>query len=258
MLPFVIKEMRKTKDTLRLKDFAGFAIAGILNVCISMLCLQFSIFYGKANLAALIVSSNPLFVTIFAATLIKEKITRLQIIGIGIGLTGLLLIVLGEREALSSSTNLVISVIFGLIAAITFALSTVYSKKLIMQHGNLVTLCFAFFFGSATLFLYSVLTHQTLSFGLSFQNIALLLYLGIFVSGIAYILYFTAIKEIGAAQASIYFFLKPAIACTLAWLIQNETLKSIQIIGIIFIMLSLSREYIFKKLFRISDMQKVS
>lgn len=246
MLPFAIREMRVNRVQIGAKGYLGFAIAGILNVCISMLCLQFSIFYGKANLAALIVSSNPLFVTIFAATLIKERISRLQIIGIGIGLSGLLLILLGENEAIMNSSNLAMAVVFGLIASTTFAFSTVYSKKLIMQFGNLVTLCFAFFFGSATLFGYSVLTHQPLIFTPNLRNIVLLLYLGIFVSGIAYIMYFKAIKIIGAAKASIYFFLKPAIACTLAWLIQGETLKAGQIVGIILIMMSLSRAYIMK------------
>jgi drug/metabolite transporter (DMT)-like permease len=248
MLPFAIRDIRKRKDSIRAGDFVGFALAGILNVCISMLCLQFSIYYGKANLAALIVSSNPLFVTIFAASLIKEKISRLQVVGIGIGLSGLLLILLGESGAMRNSVSLSLSVLFGLIAATTFALSTVYSKKLIQQHGNLITLCFSFFFGSACLFLYALLTHQTLSFSPSFSNIGLLLYLGIFVSGIAYILYFNAIQVIGTARASIYFFLKPAIACSLAWLIRHETLQRIQIAGIILIMLSLSRGY-FLKLF---------
>jgi drug/metabolite transporter (DMT)-like permease len=243
MLPFALNEIKKNKTRIKAQDYLGFALVGILNVCISMLFLQFSIFYGKANLAALIVSSNPLFVTIFAAALISETITKLQIIELGIGLTGLILIILGESEAIRTSANLGMAIIFGLIASTTFALSTVYSKKLVLQHGNMITLCSAFFIGSATLLIYSVLTHKSLFFQPTIKNIGLLLYLGIFVSGIAYILYFSAMKVIGAAQASIYFFLKPAFACTLAWLIHNEALKNAQIIGIILIMLSLSRKY---------------
>lgn len=256
ILPFALKEIREKKAIIRFKDYVGFAVAGILNVCISMLCLQLSIFHGKANLAALIISSNPLFVTIFAATLIKERVSRLQVIAIGIGLTGLLLIIFGESEAIRSSTNFELAVLFGVIASLTFALSTVYSKKLILKHGNLTTLCFAFFFGSASLFIYSISTHQTLLFVPTFKLVMLLLYLGVFVSGIAYILYFNAIRIIGAAQASIFFFLKPAFACTLAWLIRHETLKSVQIAGIVLIMLSLSRDYIARLFYKAPVMQE--
>jgi len=243
MLPFALREVRKRKSRIKAQDYLGFALVGVLNVCISMLFLQFSIFYGKANLAALIVSSNPLFVTIFAAALISETITKLQIIELAIGLTGLILIILGESEAILSSANLGMAIIFGLIASTTFALSTVYSKKLVVQLGNMITLCSAFFMGSATLLIFSLLTHKALFFTPTLKNIGLMLYLGIFVSGIAYILYFNAMKVIGAARASMYFFLKPAFACTLAWLIHNEMLESVQLVGIVLIMLSLSRKY---------------
>ena len=86
--------------------------------------------------------------------------------------------------------------------------------------------------------------NKSLTFELSIKNMFLLLYLSLFVTGLAYILYFTAVKELGAAKASLYFFLKPALAAILAWLIHSEQLKIIQILGIALIMLSLSRNSI--------------
>jgi drug/metabolite transporter (DMT)-like permease len=256
LLPLAIRETRQSKQCFTIKELGGFGMAGILNVCLSMLFLQLSIFYGRANLSAVIISSNPLFVMIFAYLLLKEKITRLQVFSLLLGLIGLLLFIVAEGEALRQSLNLELGVVFGLSAALTFALSTVYSKRLIFRHGNIVALCFVFLSGSLALFIYGGLNNEQMLFDLSGRNLLMIGYLGLFVTGIAYLFYFAAIRVIGAAKASMYFLLKPAIACTLAWLIRGETLKLTQVIAIILIMLSLSREGIIRKIMAIKGLTK--
>jgi len=254
ILPFALSEKSPSQIPLQIKDYLQFAMAGILVVCISMLFLQISILYGKAVLSAVIVSTNTLFVTLFAFLLFRERISKVHIIGIGLGLIGLFLIIYGERAQLASSRNLVLGVLFGIAASLTFALYTLYSKKLLLKFGNLTTLSFAFIFGAVILFVYSILTDKSVMFVPNLKNIALLLYLSVFVTGIAYILYFAAIKQIGAARASLYFFLKPAVASILAWGICKETIVLIQIAGILLIILSLSID-IFKKAIAISNVQ---
>ena len=242
ILPLAVKENRQLKITLTRKDYLKFALAGFLNVCISMLFLQLSIFYGKAVLSAVIVSTNTLFVALFAFLFLRERISRLHIVGLGLGLLGLFFIIYGERVLLMQSRNLVLGVAFGVAAALTFALYTVYSKQLVLRFGNLTTLCLAFIFGAILLFTYSAATGKAILFAPTMKNITLILYLSAFVTGLAYILYFAAIKQIGAAKASLYFFLKPAVAAILAWLIHKETVNLMQFAGIVIIMLSLSRE----------------
>jgi len=66
------------------------------------------------------------------------------------------------------------------------------------------------------------------------------LYLGIFVTGLAYLLFFEALKKIPAATGSMFFFMKPVIASVLAFLLLNEKLSLMQIIGILFVIESLT------------------
>ncbi|MFO7660536.1 MAG: DMT family transporter [Candidatus Cloacimonadaceae bacterium] len=246
LLPFALKERTLYPVSVAGKDYLKFALAGVLNVCISMLFLQLSIFYGKAVLSAVIVSTNTLFVAIFAFFFLKERITKLHMIGLGLGLLGLFFIIYGERVLLSQSRNLVLGVAYGLAAALTFAIYTVYSKKLVVHFGNFTTLSYTFIFGAILLFSFSVLTGKEVLFAPNLKNIVLILYLSVFVTGLAYILYFSAIKRIGAAKASLYFFLKPAVAAILAWLLHRETINLMQLFGIIIIMLSLSREAVIR------------
>ncbi len=246
ILPIAIREQALRSDRLLLRACPKFFLAGVLNVCISMLFLQLSVYYGKAVLSAVIVSTNTLFVAFFAWLFLREKITALHLIGLTLGLAGLFCIIYGEKELLAGSRDLLSGVLFGLAAALTFAIYTVYSKRLVARHGNLLSLSLTFIFGAVALFAYSAAAGKEVLFSPTLKNVLILLYLSMFVTGIAYIMYFAAVSRIGAGRASLYFFLKPAVAATLAWLIHRERIAPLQLAGIAIIILSLSRNSVLR------------
>jgi len=91
-------------------------------------------------------------------------------------------------------------------------------------------------------------------FSPSLENFAFLAYLGLVITGLAYLLYFEGMKKISASKASGYFFLKPALASLFAFLILREKLSGFQIIGIVFIIISLNRAVI-DRLFRLTRLK---
>jgi drug/metabolite transporter (DMT)-like permease len=251
LLPFAIRQIKVDNKKLTFSSILYMGVLGILNVCASMLLLQLSIFYGKASMSAIIVSLNPLFVTIFASIIIKERINLVQTIGLAIGAIGMLTIIWSERDFQSGTfPNLTLSVFFALAAAMTFGLYTVLTKKTIATCGNIVTNCFSFLFGSVTLMILTATLRKPLLFELTPNNITIVLYLGIVITGIAYLLYFEGMKGITASKASMYFFLKPVIASVLAVIWLSETLVTYQVIGIMLIILSLGWERLIPARFR--------
>lgn len=209
-----------------------------------MLLLQLAIYYGKASLTAMIVSMNPLFVSLFAIFILKERLNRIQLYSLLVGLVGLLIIIFGERELLQHHyLNLPLGIILAILAGITFALYTVLTKWAVAQYGNLVTNSVAFLLGGIILSIINLISGESMAFAPSIKNISLILYLGVMVSGLAYVLYFEAMKQLTASRASFYFFLKPALASILAYFFLGEQLGSWQIGGMILIMLALSRNF---------------
>jgi drug/metabolite transporter (DMT)-like permease len=222
---------------------------GILNVVVSMLLLQMAIYYGKASLTAIIVSMNPLFVSIFAFMLIQEKLSRYQVYSLVLGLMGLVVIILSEQDFSSGSfVNLPLGIVFAVLAGITFALYTVLTKRAVQKLGNRITNCVSFLVGGLCLSVLNLALGKTMLFEPSLRNISLILYLGIVITGAAYLFYFEAMKALSAAKASIYFFLKPAVASILAFFFLQEQLSVVQIIGIILVMLALSRRLWLKRI----------
>jgi len=242
IVPFAIRRWTHTKIKISTSSILKLGVLGILNVVISMLLLQLAIYYGKASLTAMIVSMNPIFVSIFAIFILKESFSRMQFYGFFIGLAGIIILVLGEKELFQHNfLNLPLGILFALLAGITFGLYTVLTKWAVAQFGNMITNSFAFLSGGIVLTIINLVIGQSMTFTPSATNLSLILYLGIVVSGIAYILYFEAMKELSAARASFYFFLKPAIASILAYVFLSEHLSVMQIGGMILIMLALSR-----------------
>lgn len=242
LLPFAIKDVAKNEIKVNASSMLKLGLLGILNVVISMLLLQFAIQYGKASLTAVIVSMNPLFVSVFAHLILKERIDKHHVLSLVLGALGLIVIVLGEKDFLQSTfQNLPLGIVFAVLASITFALYTVLTKKAIASYGNLFTNSFTFLSGAVILTIINMFLKIDMSFELSLNNVLIILYLGVFISGIAYILYFKAMEELTAYKTSLYFFLKPALASILAYVFLKEMLSFVQIVGIIFVMLALSR-----------------
>lgn len=250
LLPLAFRKSGSVKKNLGISSILHIGSLGILNVCVSMLLLQLAIYFGKASLSAVIVGMNPLFVSVFAMLLLKEKLTLPQIFSLVCGLLGLGLIIAAEKELGSSQyRNLNAGIILSILAAITFGFYTVLNKTAVSKYGNILTNSLSFIIGGTVLTVINLVLGKPMGFRLSASNILLLAHLGLIVTGLSYMLYFEGMKKIGAARASVYFFLKPALATLLAYFILHERLGMWQLVGIAFVMIGLGRDLIFQ-LFR--------
>jgi drug/metabolite transporter (DMT)-like permease len=120
LLPLVIKKREK----LQAKDLLFFLGLGILNIFISMGSLQLSINMGKASTAAILISSNPIFVMLFSSLLLKEKVTFDRIACIILGIIGITLIIYKGNVGGDTAVSLTLAII----ASLTFGLYTVLGK----------------------------------------------------------------------------------------------------------------------------------
>lgn len=237
IFPFAFERSKKKGLKLGIKDYLLIGYPGILNITIAMFSLQLAVYFGKASLSGILISSNPIFVAIFASLILKEHLTFNKFIGISLGIMGIILVIGAELYA--DSLNLVLGIIFGCIASVSFGLYTVLSKKYVKRYGNLTFNCYSFLIGSLTLMTVGLITGIEFKLSFSTTNILVLLYLGIFVSGMAYLFFFQGIRNIPAANGSIFFLLKPVIVVILSYIFLEETIGIFQVIGVIFVIISI-------------------
>jgi drug/metabolite transporter (DMT)-like permease len=232
LLPFAIIHLKKENIKLTVRDIAVFAGIGMLAVPLSMSLFQISITYTKASIIAVLISSNAIFVAPFSYFILGERIDRYTILGLLFGVTGML--VIGNPS--SAAGKDFIGILYGAGASVTFALYSVLGKKVTPKFGGIVLNSFAFISGSIALMLVLIFCRIPVFSGIKGSNIIYVLYLGIVVSGAAYIWMFKGLSILPANKGSLVFFIKPVLAGSLAYLLLRERFSTSLITGTVFIL----------------------
>ncbi len=232
LLPFVL--LNRNENKLKRKDYFYFAVLGALNVGVSMGCMQAAIFFGKASTAAVIVSSNPIFVMMFSIFLLKEKLEKNRLIAILFGLVGLIFI----ASRYNSGGDSFAGVFLAILGTVVFALYTVLSKMKSENVSSIAMISYSSIFGSLVYIPYFIVSGIN-PINIPSETIIRLLFLGVIVSGLAYYTYIEALKILGAGKGSMVFFLKPAIAIILAAIFLGEIIKINTIVGSLLILVGM-------------------
>ena len=207
LIPFAIVKIKKEQIKITGKDVLLMALLGVLVICISMLSLQFAVKLADApSLIAIIFSVNSVLTIIFAVLFIsEEKFTKNKIIALVLGIIGVVVC-----ADFSSDTNLG-SVALALVAAVSFSLYTALSRKYAKKISGLIQSAGGFLIGSIVLFVFLLIGGYDIVPNTDITSLSILLYLGIFVTGIGYVAYFKAMEKGGAIMASMAFFIKPVL-----------------------------------------------
>lgn len=250
LLPLAFRSLRKRKVSITMKDCRYFALTGLICVVISMVFYQLAISVSQASLVAVLFCCNPVFITLFAALFLKEKITKAHVLGMAVSVVGMFII----ANPFQKGGNL-LGVLFSVIAAVTFALYSVMGKKDSMRFGGIVTTAMSFIIGSIELLLFILISKIPLVAdffhsihlsdfaaipilqGITLSRIPVLLYISLGVTGLGYAFYFMAMERTTASTVSLVFFIKPALATLLAYLFLHEPIHFNMVAGILFILL---------------------
>ncbi len=193
--------------------------------------------YIESGLASILNATVPLFTVILAHFLTTdEKIVSHKLIGVLIGLFGV--IVLIGPSALFGQHNQVIGQLACLAASVSYALTSIYGKRLksispILTSASSLTaasiyMMIACWWFAAPLF-QSASTEVVLS----------VIMLGIFSTAIAYILYFRILAEAGATNITLVAFLIPISTIFLGVFFLDESLELNSILGMLLVFLGL-------------------
>ena len=136
---------------------------------------------------------------------LKAKLTKSNVTGIILCIAGVLLC-----ADFTQGSNL-LSVVLGLLSAITFSTYTVLANKYMTKISGVIQTGLSFFAGSAVLTVIMLFSGVNLTAGITSSNILLVLYVAIFVTGVGYAAYFAAMRAGGAQLAAISFMVKPIL-----------------------------------------------
>lgn len=229
LLPFAIIEIRRKKTVISVKDYLYLLLLGIVCIPMSMVLFQLGVMRSNAATAAIIMCVNPLFTMFFAHILINEKMKRKNVIALALSILGILFMV---NPFNMQEGNTVKGILLVLGGAFLFGLYSVMGKVSIGRIGAITQTSISFIFGSLTLLVILWVTGKPVIEGVWPDNIMIVIYLSIFVTGLAYLFYFKAIDASNATTGSATFLVKAGIAPILAVIVLKEPMAINSFIGI--------------------------
>lgn len=229
LLPWATKAIREQGLRLQAKDFLALFGLGFLNAGICMGLMQTSLQYTEASTAAVLISSNPLFVSLLSVFIFNEPLTKDKIAALLLGITGMILVAGGLKAEGSLGPILAIA------ASVVWAVYTVAGKHLSQRYGSLVLNSLSFLLGGGFLVILSTFLHLPLT-GVQGNNLLLLIYLGVVVTGIGYYAFFTGLLYLDTTIGAAVFFLKPVLATLFAFLLLEEPITMGKVAGTIVIL----------------------
>jgi drug/metabolite transporter (DMT)-like permease len=218
---------RRDKVNLSRGQVAVLALMGVLNTFLSMSLLQLAVKHTAASRAAAVFCSNPVFVVLLAALLGWEKFTKRKVLGLFLSVCGLLLVTDMHLIKIDAGT------VYALLASIAFAAYILLGRKASLNTDPVTVNVLSFAFGITALALWLGVKGVSVNPEPLFRELPTFLFLGIGVSGLGYVTFISAIKKMGAGNASAIFLLKPAVATLLAILFINETFEIDFVIGLL-------------------------
>lgn len=213
------KQKFPTWAELKVQAFGGFLMLTLGNGLVAWAELQVS-----SGIAAIICSIMPIWVIVINVLIYKEEKPTLPIMsGIALGLLGIVLI-FGDSLTELTSTQYLVSIVFIVIANISWAGGSVWMKTKHLNTNPFMNAGLQMIFGGCFMFPISLAVDDLSHVTLSTEAVYSFLYLIIFGSLIAYTCYTYAIRHLSMTIVSLYAYINPLVAIILGWLVLDEKL----------------------------------
>ena len=229
------------KDFIKEINIAFFlkgSLTGILAIFIPGWTFIYALKHISSGLQSIFISTIPLFTVFWVFLFFKEeKITKLKIISVFVGLLGLVLLFLSGSTGLSNEGNLLTGGILALIGVQGLALSNITNKKhsqYIPAKTYLFTQWLVGGFLSIILFFILGGEFEVLDSFELFRLIGL-----VFIDIFNYSLFFYTIKRLSATFTTLVDYVVPTVGIAVGYLFLDEIVNNIFYVTLMLIFISL-------------------
>ena len=193
--------------------------------------------YTTAVNTGWIIGTAPVFMAVLGSIFFKEKLTVLKISGILVAFSGLLLLIskgdISKLSFISHKGDFLI-----LASAFTWSVYSMVNKKITINYSPVMTILFLFIMMAIIVGPFTINNQYFDAISkMSIKVWGSVLFLGIFCSGISYVLWAKSLSEMEATKTGAFLYFEPFVTIIAAWLLLNENITVIIIISGLIIML---------------------
>ena len=204
------------------RDWLMIFLVGLIGNTISIVTQEMGTMLSTAQMGAIITSTTPACMVLFARFILKEKITFQKCLSIVLATIGVGIIVGNGQIDVSQQ----LGGYYLLVAALTWALMSVLVKKIPQQYSQIVTTTYTSLVAvcSLTPVVVPRLKYLDISSILQPTISGGLIYLGIVSTAGGFLLWNKGLQLMNASSGGLFFFFQPIVGTFLGWLLLDETI----------------------------------
>lgn len=245
LTPLFINKISTLKQ-LKRNDWMAFIGVAVFGGALGTMAITRALFYVNfvnLSIVILIQKLQPVFAILFALILLREKPPKAFYAWAGLAIIGTYLLTFGwNLPNYDTGDKTTIAALFALVAALSFAASTVFSKRA-LRHIDSRMGTYLRFTLTATLMMIIVLSMGQMDSisDITTHQMIIFLIIAFTSGGAAIFLYYYGLKEISASVSTICELAFPFTAIVLEYLLRGNIMNWLQWFGALLLIASIAR-----------------
>ncbi|MED4782020.1 DMT family transporter [Brevibacillus choshinensis] len=199
------------------QDLPRIMLTGFVGITVYNFALNFGELRVTAGVASFVVNTVPIFTSILAVFILKERLRFWGWGAIFLSFIGVAIISLDDLQSLQISGG----VLLLLIAALSQATYFVLQKPLLQKYSPVEVTTYAIIAGTVCMIPFSPHFFDSL-LHTPFAKTLIVIYLGVFPGALAYLSWSFALSKVQASTVSSFLFLVPLLTLGIAWIWLSE------------------------------------
>ena len=231
ILFWIVFVFNPDKTRFQRKEFIPLLLCAITAIALNQMLFIKGLSFTFSIHASLLTLLTPILITIFAARILKERLTVEKIAGLIIGASGALLLI-SSREPVVSGDNIFLGDFLVLLSALSYTFYFILVKPFTNKYSAIFVMRWVFTFG-----FFLILPLCTKEFSeITWNNFRptdwfLLFLITIPGTFLAYIFNAYGIKKLNASVAGAYIYAQPVFAVAIAMIFLKEHLSFYKIVA---------------------------
>jgi len=230
---FFFREYRQLKSFIR-QDYISLFLVALFGGAIGTIAIVKALFlvhFQNLSVVVLLQKLQPIFAILLAAIILKEKIKKHFILWASVAIGASYFLTFGfQLPNISHDKNTIYASLMALLAAFSFGSSTVFSKKVLLNHNFLTATFFRYGFTSALMLLYVVILGKyTEIYHTNGQHWLFFIIIGLTTGSGAIFIYYYGLRRVKAMVATISELLFPISAIFFDYFVNGNMLSPVQL-----------------------------
>jgi drug/metabolite transporter (DMT)-like permease len=238
-LVFRKKGKSELKMSIQKHDLPVFVFLALSGITFFFLAQYTGINMAGASIAAIFVCLlSPIFIAVGSVVVLKERVGKWQVLGIGFAAVGTLIVILGGSVGLQLDSGFFYGSIILLTTPFLWTFYTLLGKRTIEKYDPILVLTYITVLGGVFLLPFSLAEGSILlALSMSTSSWIAIAYLSITCSLVGYYIWFYSVERVGATVTSSILFGEPLVTVLLAAAFVGEKITAPIAVGGVLIFL---------------------